>query len=527
MTNKVLAPVPTSLAELEALLGRDLQLLNYPPNNWVAPRAAQPTAAGAHRVADVVIIGAGMCGLSAAFALLRRGVRNLRVLDRNAAGFEGPWLHSARMRTLRSPKHLTGPAQGLPNLTCRAWFEAQWGASAWQDLGAIPRTMWMDYLRWYRMVLALPVDNGVNVRRIVAPRGARDDVFRLELDVAHGEQVVFARKVVLAGGRDSMAAPRIPEPFQPYVGQPVGAAVQHSAQDIDFPALRERTVAVVGIGASAMDNAACALEAGAARVHMLVRARAVPRINKAKGIVYSGFTEGFPHLPDAHKLRRLSYIANYRVAPPRQSVLRVTAHAAFELHMGAQVERVERGHAGGQARGEDRGEDRGQDRGQDRGLILHTADAVLAVDHVILATGFGVDLSAAAELRDFEQHIARWRDRVQALAQDEGSEFLQFPYLGDGFQFTERHAGSAPFLRDLYCFNFAAAPSHGNVSGDIPAVSDGAERLANAIVRHLFVQDAAQSWQALQAFNDPELLGDELDGVSWWPPLVSDAKGDA
>ena len=505
------------------MVQRDLQLLNYPPNNWVVQRASQHSEFARQPVVDVVIIGAGMCGLSAAFALLRRGVRNLRVVDRNAAGFEGPWLHSARMRTLRSPKHLTGPAQGLPNLTCRAWFEAQWGAQAWQELGRIPRTMWMNYLRWFATVLALPVQNQVNVRRIVAPQGASNDPFRLELDAANGEQVVFARKVVLASGRDSMATPRIPEPFNAYFDPAGAGSVQHSSQHIDFARLRERTVAVLGIGASAMDNAACALDAGAARVHLLARARAVPRINKAKGIVYAGFTEGFPHLPDAQKLRRLNYIANYRVAPPRQSVLRVASHHAFELHMGAQVQRVERGQGGGEGGHKD-GHEAGSAAGfgSDSGLVLHTGEAVLAVDHVILATGFGVDLSAVAQLCDFQQHIARWHDRLQPLAEDEGSEFLQFPYLGDGFQFTERQAGRAPFLRDLYCFNFAAAPSHGNVSGDIPAVSDGAERLANAIVRHIFVQDAAQSWQALQDFNDPELLGDEFEGVSWWPPLDVD-----
>ncbi|MFT5174549.1 MAG: cation diffusion facilitator CzcD-associated flavoprotein CzcO [Gammaproteobacteria bacterium] len=505
MSKKVSVPVPQCLAELEAMVQRDLQLLNYPPNNWVVQRSSRHSEFAAQPVLDVIIIGAGMCGLSAAFALLRRGVRNLRVVDRNAAGFEGPWLHSARMRTLRSPKHLTGPAQGLPNLTCRAWFEAQWGAQAWQELGRIPRTMWMDYLCWFRTVLALPVDNQVNVRRIVAPQGASHDPFTLELDVANGKQVIFARKVVLASGRDSMATPRIPEPFGPYFDAAGTGPVQHSSQDIDFARLRKRTVAVLGIGASAMDNAACALDAGAARVHLLARAHAVPRINKAKGIVYGGFTEGFPHLPDAQKLRRLSYIANYRVAPPRQSVLRVASHHAFELHMGTQVQRVER-----------------RQDGHEGGLILHTAEVALAVDHVILATGFGVDLSAVAQLRDFQQHIARWHERVQPSAEDEGSEFLQFPYLGDGFQFTERQAGSAPYLRDLYCFNFAAAPSHGNVSGDIPAVSEGAERLANGIVRHIFVQDAAQSWQALQDFNEAELLGDEFEGVSWWPPLDAD-----
>jgi cation diffusion facilitator CzcD-associated flavoprotein CzcO len=259
---------------------------------------------------------------------------------------------------------------------------------------------------------------------------------------------------------------------------------------------------VIGIGASAMDNAALALESGAAAVHMLVRAAAVPRVNKAKSIVYAGFTEGFPHLDDAQKLHRLAYIASCRVAPPRHSVLRVASHEAFKVHMDTQVQRVEREHANLHR------------------LVLHTQRESLTVDHVILATGFGVDLGAAPELVDFHDHIALWRDCVKPMVGDRESEFLSFPYLGDAFEFTERNKDLAPYLRDVHCFNYAAAPSHGNVSGDIPSVSDGAERLANGIVRQFFVDDAQLSWQALQVFDEPELLGDELQGVSWWPPLA-------
>jgi cation diffusion facilitator CzcD-associated flavoprotein CzcO len=54
---------------------------------------------------DVLIVGGGMCGQTAAFALMREGIRNLRVVDRAAMGGEGPWATFARMETLRSPKH--------------------------------------------------------------------------------------------------------------------------------------------------------------------------------------------------------------------------------------------------------------------------------------------------------------------------------------------------------------------------------------------------------------------------------------
>ena len=51
----------------------------------------------------------------------------------------------------------------------------------------------------------------------------------------------------------------------------------HTADPIDFQALRGRRVAVLGAGASAFDNAAMALEAGAAEVTLFCRRRAAGR----------------------------------------------------------------------------------------------------------------------------------------------------------------------------------------------------------------------------------------------------------
>src|ERR1700730_10692141 len=83
----VISQNPTSLDELESLLRRDFSLLNLPPANSVTPRAP----GGAGPVLDVAIIGAGMAGLSAAFALIKLGIRNIRLFDRAPSGMEGPW----------------------------------------------------------------------------------------------------------------------------------------------------------------------------------------------------------------------------------------------------------------------------------------------------------------------------------------------------------------------------------------------------------------------------------------------------
>ncbi len=62
--------------------------------------------------------------------------------------------------------------------------------------------------------------------------------------------------------------------------------------------------------------------------------------------------------------------------------------------------------------------------------------------------------------------------------------------------------------------------THGNVSGDIPAAGEGAERLAQGLAADLFRANIAAHWKAMQDFVDPELFGDELpEGTPWWPPV--------
>ena len=85
---------------LAAAARHDLERLNYPAANWVLPTSGPDGRAAL----DVLVAGAGMCGQTAAFALLREGVTNIRIVDRAPRGLEGPWGTFARMETLRSPK---------------------------------------------------------------------------------------------------------------------------------------------------------------------------------------------------------------------------------------------------------------------------------------------------------------------------------------------------------------------------------------------------------------------------------------
>ncbi|MCY4348315.1 MAG: NAD(P)/FAD-dependent oxidoreductase [Thiotrichales bacterium] len=470
------------LAALESHLKEELEFLGYPGKPWVPPTPG---------ATDVVIIGGGMCGMVAWFALTMGGVSNLRVFDRSPAGKEGPWVTYARMETLRSPKQLTGPAYGLGPLTFQAWYRAQFGASGWDRLGKIPRRMWMDYLRWYRRVLRIPVENGVSVDR-VEPEGDR---LRLSLSGARTGAVV-TRKLVFATGRDGVGKPNIPG-FVTHLPDHLWA---HSSDEIDFDALRGKRVAVVGVGASAVDNAGEALEHGASEVRHLIRRQEMPTINKLMGIGSHGFTCGFPELSREWRWRFMQYSTATQTPAPHESVLRVSRHAHAHFHFGKTVVAVE---------------------AREGAVHLAFTDRTeLETDFLLLGTGFTIDPMARTEFGDSAGDILLWEDVYKPPPGEECPELGRFPYLGADFTFRGRTPGVAPWLKNVYCFNHGATASLGKVSGDIPAVSDGARVLARSIAATLYTEDIRAHWQGLLAYDAPELVGDE------WTPSDLEA-GDA
>lgn len=456
----------------------DLDLLCYPGKEWV-PRQGD--------VADVVIIGGGMCGMVAWLALRTAGIRHIRVFDRAAEGQEGPWLGYARMETLRSPKFLTGPAFGHSSLTFQAWYRAQFGAERWAALDKIPRTQWMDYLRWYREVLNIPIENGVSVDQ-VAPDG---DLLRLTLSgAASGD--LLTRKVIFATGRDGTGGPNIPA----FIRNLPRHLWAHSADEINFAALKDKRVAVIGVGASAVDNAAEALEHGALEVRHLIRRKEMPTINKMMGIGSYGFTAGYPALSDAWRWRLMHYSFATQTPAPRGSTLRVSRHPNAYFHFGRVTTRID------------------QDRGQkgDRAVIQFVDGTSYAADFVILGTGFVVDPMARTEFGSAAAEIELWQDVYTPPPSEASADLGRFPYLNGDFTFREKTPGNAPWLSNVYCFNYGATASLGKVSGDIPSISEGAAWLAHALSAKLYGEDVAAHWQELQDYATPELTGDE-----WMP----------
>ena len=487
------------LPALEQRLRHDLLMLNWRARAWLPQRshAGQP-------VIDVLIIGAGQAGLAASMALAQQGIRSV-LLDRAPPDHEGPWATTARMETLRSPKELTGPALGVPSLTFRAWFEAQFGGEAWAALDKIPRLQWMDYLRWYRRVTEADVRNG-HVVTAVRPRS--DGLVEVEVDAAHGQAQAgartacwFARRVVLATGRDGLGGPQIPA-FMQGVERSRWA---HSSDALDYATLRGQRVGVVGAGSSAMDSAATALECGAASVDLLVRRPDLPRINKSKGSGVPGLTHGHHALPPEWKWRIRHYINTTQVPPPHGSTLRVSRHPNAFFHLGCPVERVE---AVGDA------------------LHVHTPRGTFALDFLIVSTGFAIDWSQKPEYAPFAAHVRTWGDRFRPPPGDADQELADSPDLGPVFEFQQRTPGACPGLERIHCFCYPAALSHGTVSGDIPAISDGARRLATGLAGLFYVEDVEHHFQVLQDYAEPELLGDEWTPADTALRVLADRRFD-
>jgi len=461
---------PSSLSELEQLLRRDLELIAYPEAAWVPTHTLNDEP-----VLDVLIVGAGQGGLAVASLLLRERITNFLVVDQAAEGEEGIWQSYARMHTLRTPKQIGGPDLGIPNLSYRAWFEAQFGPQSFQLFKYIPKQDWQRYLLWFRQVLAIPVRNQTRFCA-VRPQG---DYLRVELQGPQGGHALLTRKLVLAGGIETSG----------YWWMPAAIAAlpasrrAHTADRIDFKALRGKRVALIGAGASAFDNAAVALEQGASQVQMFCRRAELQRVQPYKVLAFPGFLRHFGTLEDPTRWRVMHYLLNIREALTRETWERVTCHANFELLSGAPIESA---------------------RAEPTAVYLRTPRGEYPADFVICGTGFEMDLAARPELAGVAEHVASWADRYQPPSPERSERLARYPYLDAGMAFTEKQPGAAPWLGNIHCFNFGATLSFGPSGSSISAMKFAVPRLVYAISRDLFVADFAAHERRIRDYQTPE-----------------------
>lgn len=469
-------PIDTAaLASLESAIKRDLAILDYPRRDWVRTRndiAGQP-------VYDVVIIGGGQSGLAVAFSLMRERAGRILVIDENPQGFAGPWKTFARMITLRTPKYLTGPDLGIPNLSFQAWYEAQYGVSAYESLKLIPKESWADYLIWYQRLLEIPVRSNVKAGSI---EWLHDQaVFKIPLS-SNGKAAgyLYARKTVLATGIDGSGRWDIPALVQDNLPKRYYA---HTREDIDFAALRGKKIGILGAGASAFDNASVALEQGAAEVHLFFRRPKLVDINPYRWAEFAGFLKHESDLPDADRWRFMWQILHMGQLPPHDTFQRATSLPAFHLHADSVWEKVQE-KAGG--------------------VELTTNHQRFALDHLIIGTGFVTDLSLRPELANLWPQIALWQDHYHPPVELANADLGRHPYLGRGFEFQEKPGVNAPWLRSLFNYTFGGLPSHGFGGASISGMKFSLPKIVGEITRQLFVEDAQEHFLTLQNYADKE-----------------------
>lgn len=463
------APFPDPLAALAARARDDLHQVSHPRLPWLEPRTA-PDGAPA---LDVLIVGGGQSGLAIAMALLRAQVTNILVVDRAARGAEGPWLSYARMRTLRSPKDYTGPDLDLPSLGYQAWHEARYGTDHWQALDLIGREDWAAYLLWVRDTAGIPVQNAAAVTDIAPGPGG---LLAITVDGA----IRHARKVVLATGQDGMGQWWMP----PFVAALPRHLHAHAADPIDFPALRGKRVAVLGAGASAFDNAAVALEHGAAAVSLFCRRAEPQTVQPYRWLTFAGFLRHVSDLPDEWRWRFMARILGLREGFPQPTYDRCARHPNFSLRTGAAWTAATALPGGG--------------------VRIDTPSGPHEADFLICGTGVEMDPTLRPELHRFAPHIARWSDRYDPPPEERDDRLGRFPYLSHDFGLQPRTPGPHDWIRDIHVFAIASTMSFGPSGSSINAMTTAAPKLVRGITRALFEADLDRHWQALQAYDVPQ-----------------------
>jgi cation diffusion facilitator CzcD-associated flavoprotein CzcO len=344
-------------------------------------------------------------------------------------------------------------------------------------------------------VLNLPVRNDTGIVGI-EQRGAV-----LAATTDRGE-VLLARKIVLATGIAGSGAWLIPDFIENNLPRD---RYGHTSEAIDFTALAGKRVGVLGAGASAFDNAATALEAGAARVQLCVRRRLLPRVNPYRWMEQAGFLSQFAELPDLMRWRFMRHIFTMNQPPPPDTVARCAAFPQFSAHPGTPW-------LDARMEGEE--------------IRITTPGGELAFDYVVIGAGFVMDASRRPELAHFAPAIARWSDRFTPPEGEEDAVLASYPYLTRSFTFTEREPGTAPALAQLYNFTFGAMPSMGLSGASISGLKFGVRRLVNAICRDFFLEDAEAHYLSLLNYQEQELTPDAWPDAGVGTSLAPRAAAD-
>jgi cation diffusion facilitator CzcD-associated flavoprotein CzcO len=352
------------------------------------------------------------------------------------------------------------------------------GTESWEKLGEIPSELWADYLLWVRDVTQVPVRNETKLVDI-APRAG---LLAATVERPDGEtEVLHARKILLATGQDGMGLWWMP----PLIADLPERYRAHCADEIDFASLQDKVVAIVGAGASALDNAAMALEHGAREVLVLCRRDAVQVVQPYRWLTFRGFIAHLADLDDAWRWRFMSRILGLREGFPQPTYDRCAKHAGFRIVAGAPLDNA---------------------RVRDGRIEIDTPRGTFAADFVICGTGIDMDFAGRPELGGFADNIATWGDRYTPPAAERNDRLGRYPYLAPDFSMVEKVAGRTPWIRDIHVFSIASTMSFGPSGSSINAMTTVVPKVVAGLTRGLFAGDVERHWASLQAYDVPQAV---------------------
>jgi hypothetical protein len=259
----------------------------------------------------------------------------------------------------------------------------------------------------------------------------------------------------------------------------------HAAQAIDFARLRGKKVAVIGAGASAFDNAATALEEGAADVQLFCRRAEIQLIQPYRWLTFRGFLRHLCDLDDAWRWRFMRAVLEMREGFPQATYDRCAQHTNFRLLEGAPIEAA---------------------AATDRGVILQTPSGAFPADFVICATGIDMNFAGRGELQNCAANIATWADRYRPPADEQSPRLGRYPYLADDYALMERVAGATPWIADIHVFAIASTMSFGASGSSINAMTTAVPKLVYGLTRGLFRADIERHWASFSAYDVPQAV---------------------
>ena len=376
--------------------------------------------------ADLAILGAGPYGMAATAALRDSGA-TVSVVG-SPMSF---WERMPVGMVLRSP--YAGSSIGDPRgpLSLDA-FARSTGSEVPRP---VPLERFVEYGRWVQERAAPGLDP-----RQVCRVEQKDGGYRLVLE--DGTDLV-AQRVIVAAGIGYF--PRVPPPFD---GLPA-SKVSHASAHRDLSTFNGRRVLVIGAGQSALESAALLAESGAhvqiaaraATVHWLRRHPWLRNLGPLSSLLYAPAEVGPPLLcrlveaPDL--VRRLPVARRDRLdrrsmRPAGAGWLRDRVVGSIPISLGQDVV--------------------GVDSGVDGVTVAFRSGREITVDHVLLGTGYRVDLSRypflSADLRARVQQV----DGYPVLRRGFESSVRGLHFLGAPAAWT-----FGPLMRFVAGTRFAAA----------------------------------------------------------------------